>query len=210
YESTLCFFDRLLKLVHPFMPFITEELWQHIYERKDGESIMSPKDGDIVAVQSLSPAEKKLLADFEDTKKVVAGVRAVRNQKNIANKEQLALVCLGSNAYATFDAVVKKMSNLSSIEVSSESPEGAVKFLVGTSEYAVPIGNLIDVEAEIQKQEAELKRLEGFLIGVQKKLQNANFVAHAPEQVVALERKKQADAEQKIAAIKETLASLRK
>ena len=102
------------------------------------------------------------------------------------------------------------MSNLSSIEVSSESPEGAVKFLVGTSEYAVPIGNLIDVEAEIQKQEAELKRLEGFLIGVQKKLQNANFVAHAPEQVVALERKKQADAEQKIAAIKETLASLRK
>ena len=210
YESTLCFFDRLLKLVHPFMPFITEELWQHIYERKDGESIMSPKDGDIVAVQSLSLAEKKLLADFEDTKKVVAGVRAVRNQKNIANKEQLALVCLGSNAYATFDAVVKKMSNLSSIEVSSESPEGAVKFLVGTSEYAVPIGNLIDVEAEIQKQEAELKRLEGFLIGVQKKLQNANFVAHAPEQVVALERKKQADAEQKIAAIKETLASLRK
>ena len=210
YESTLCFFDRLLRLVHPFMPFITEELWQHIYERKDGESIMSPKDGDIVAVQSLSPAEKKLLADFEETKKVVAGVRAVRNQKNIANKEQLALVCLGSNAYATFDAVVKKMSNLSSIEVSSESPTGAIKFLVGTNEYAVPIGNLIDVEAEIQKQEAELKRLEGFLIGVQKKLQNANFVAHAPEQVVALERKKQADAEQKIAAIKETLASLRK
>ena len=207
YEATLSFFDRLLKLVHPFMPFITEELWQHIYERKDGESIMTASSSSHFTVDK---DEASFLAAFEEVKKVVAGVRAVRNQKNIANKEQLALVCLGGNAYAIFDAVVKKMSNLSSIEVCSESPEGAVKFLVGTSEYAVPIGNLIDVEAEIQKQEAELKRLEGFLVGVQKKLQNANFVAHAPEQVVALERKKQADAEQKIAAIKETLASLRK
>jgi len=207
YEATLSFFDRLLKLVHPFMPFITEELWQHIYERKDGESIMTASSFSHFTVDK---DEASFLAAFEEVKKVVAGVRAVRNQKNIANKEQLALVCLGGNAYAIFDAVVKKMSNLSSIEVCSESPEGAVKFLVGTSEYAVPIGNLIDVEAEIQKQEAELKRLEGFLVGVQKKLQNANFVAHAPEQVVALERKKQADAEQKIAAIKETLASLRK
>lgn len=207
YEATLSFFDRLLKLVHPFMPFITEELWQHIYERKDGESIMTASSSSHFTV---GKDEASFLAAFEEVKKVVAGVRAVRNQKNIANKEQLALVCLGGNAYAIFDAVVKKMSNLSSIEVCSESPEGAVKFLVGTSEYAVPIGNLIDVEAEIQKQEAELKRLEGFLVGVQKKLQNANFVAHAPEQVVALERKKQADAEQKIAAIKETLASLRK
>ncbi len=207
YEATLSFFDRLLKLVHPFMPFITEELWQHIYERKDGESIMTASSSSLFTVDK---DEASFLAAFEEVKKVVAGVRAVRNQKNIANKEQLALVCLGGNAYAIFDAVVKKMSNLSSIEVCSESPEGAVKFLVGTSEYAVPIGNLIDVEAEIQKQEAELKRLEGFLVGVQKKLQNANFVAHAPEQVVALERKKQADAEQKIAAIKETLASLRK
>ncbi|MBO4730596.1 MAG: valine--tRNA ligase, partial [Bacteroidaceae bacterium] len=168
-----------------------------------------------VMVSTLSVAaptaeDERLINDFENVKKVVAGVRAVRNQKNIANKEQLSLVCLGADNYASFDSVVIKMSNLSSIEISEESPEGAVKFLVGTSEYAVPIGSLIDVEAEIAKQEAELKRLEGFLIGVQKKLQNANFVAHAPEQVVALERKKQADAEQKIAAIKETLATLKK
>ena len=204
YEATLGFFDQLLKVIHPFMPFITEELWQHIYERKEGESIM---------VASLDKAKsvvgEEIIAAFEAVKKVVAGVRAVRNQKNIANKEQLALVCLSANKYATYDSVVKKMSNLSSIEVSDESPTGAIKFLVGTSEYAVPIGNLIDVEAEITKQEAELKRLEGFLIGVQKKLQNANFVAHAPEQVVALERKKQADAEQKIAAIKESIKELR-
>ena len=206
YEATLHFFDQLLKLIHPFMPFITEELWQHIYERKDGESVMastlditSPDDGD-----------KELSVTFENVKKVVAGVRAVRNQKNIANKEALSLVCIGQNSLDAFDEVVKKMSNLSSIEVCSDSPEGAIKFMVGTNEYAVPIGNLIDVEAEIQKQEAELKRLEGFLLGVQKKLGNANFVAHAPKQVVALERKKQADAEQKIAAIKDTLAALRK
>ena len=210
YETTLRFFDSLLKVIHPFMPFITEELWQHIYERGEGESVMV-STLDVGAASVACPADdERLINEFENVKKVVAGVRAVRNQKNIANKEPLSLVCLGADNYASFDSVVKKMSNLSSIEVSEQSPEGAVKFLVGTSEYAVPIGSLIDVEAEIAKQEAELKRLEGFLIGVQKKLQNANFVAHAPEQVVALERKKQADAEQKIAAIKETLATLKK
>ena len=207
YNVTLQFFEQLLRLIHPFMPFITEELWQHIYERKEGESIM--RGATKPQLPSLPEAEG-ILPDFECVKQVVAGVRAVRNQKNIANKEQLRLVCIGSNNYAYFDSVVMKMSNLSAVEVSGESPEGAVKFMVGTSEYAVPVGSLIDVEAEISKQEAELKRLEGFLIGVQKKLQNANFVAHAPEQVVALERKKQADAEQKIAAIKETLATLKK
>ena len=204
YEATLGFFDQLLKVIHPFMPFITEELWQHIYERKEGESIMVAS-----LDKTKSVVGEEIIAAFEEVKKVVAGVRAVRNQKNIANKEQLALVCLSANKYAAYDSVVKKMSNLSSIEVSDESPTGAIKFLVGTSEYAVSIGNLIDVEAEIAKQEAELQRLEGFLTGVQKKLQNANFVAHAPEQVVALERKKQADAEQKIAAIKESIQELR-
>ncbi|MBQ7743134.1 MAG: valine--tRNA ligase [Bacteroidaceae bacterium] len=209
YETTLQFFDSLLKVIHPFMPFITEELWQHIYERGEGESVMV-STLDVGAASVACPADdERLINDFENVKKVVAGVRAVRNQKNIANKEPLSLVCLGADNYASFDSVVKKMSNLSSIEVSEQSPEGAVKFLVGTSEYAVPIGSLIDVEAEIAKQEAELKRLEGFLVGVQKKLGNANFVAHAPEQVVALERKKQADAEQKIAAIRETLKTLK-
>ncbi|MBP5360945.1 MAG: valine--tRNA ligase [Bacteroidaceae bacterium] len=209
YETTLRFFEQLLRIIHPFMPFITEELWQHIYERKDGESIMNSCANGVELPLAPEFSLENVVESFENVKKVVAGVRAVRNQKNIPNKEQLSLVCLGANSYCAYDSVVKKMSNLSAIEVSDESPNGAVKFLVGTSEYAVPIGSLIDVEAEIAKQEAELKRLEGFLIGVQKKLQNANFVAHAPEQVVALERKKQADAEQKIAAIKESIKELK-
>lgn len=208
YEATLKFFERLLRLIHPFMPFITEELWQHLYERKDGDSIMIAKaEGAEPNVDGKQ--EMEIIAQFEDVKKVVAGVRAVRNQKNIPPKEPLALVAIGSNALEAYDAVVKKMSNLSEIHATDESPEGAVKFMVGTREYAVPVGNLIDVEAEIQKQEAELKHLEGFLAGVQKKLQNERFVQNAPDAVVALERKKQADAEQKIAAIKETLKALK-
>ena len=206
YEATLAFFDKLLKVIHPFMPFITEELWQHIYERRDGESIMVST----LKEELPTEADKQLIADFETVKKIVAGVRAVRNQKNIAPKEPLTLVALGSNTWAAYDRVVVKMSNLSSIDESTSSPDGAVKFMVGTAEYAVPVGSLIDVEAEIKKQEAELKHLEGFLVGIKKKLSNERFVANAPAQVVELERKKQADTESKIAAIKETLATLKK
>ncbi|MDD6784547.1 MAG: valine--tRNA ligase [Prevotellaceae bacterium] len=206
YEATLAFFDKLLKVIHPFMPFITEELWQHIYERRDGESIMVST----LKEELPTEADKQLIADFETVKKIVAGVRAVRNQKNIAPKEPLTLVALGSNAWAAYDRVVVKMSNLSSIDESTSSPDGAIKFMVGTAEYAVPVGSLIDVEAEIKKQEAELKHLEGFLVGIKKKLSNERFVANAPAQVVELERKKQTDTESKIAAIKETLATLKK
>ena len=206
YEATLAFFDKLLKVIHPFMPFITEELWQHIYERRDGESIMVST----LKEELPTEADKQLIADFETVKKIVAGVRAVRNQKNIAPKEPLTLVALGSNTWAAYDRVVVKMSNLSSIDESTSSPDGAVKFMIGTAEYAVPVGSLIDVEAEIKKQEAELKHLEGFLVGIKKKLSNERFVANAPAQVVELERKKQADTESKIAAIKETLATLKK
>ncbi|MDY3062970.1 MAG: valine--tRNA ligase, partial [Bacteroidaceae bacterium] len=206
YEATLAFFDKLLKVIHPFMPFITEELWQHIYERRDGESIMVST----LKEELPTEADKQLIADFETVKKIVAGVRAVRNQKNIAPKEPLTLVALGSNTWAAYDRVVVKMSNLSSIDESTSSPDGAIKFMVGTAEYAVPVGSLIDVEAEIKKQEAELKHLEGFLVGIKKKLSNERFVANAPAQVVELERKKQADTESKIAAIKETLATLKK
>lgn len=206
YEATLAFFDKLLKVIHPFMPFITEELWQHIYERRDGESIMVST----LKEELPTEADKQLIADFETVKKIVAGVRAVRNQKNIAPKEPLTLVALGSNAWAAYDRVVIKMSNLSTIDESTSSPDGAIKFMVGTAEYAVPVGSLIDVEAEIKKQEAELKHLEGFLVGIKKKLSNERFVANAPAQVVELERKKQADTESKIAAIKETLATLKK
>ena len=206
YEATLAFFDKLLKVIHPFMPFITEELWQHIYERRDGESIMVST----LKEELPTEADKQLIADFETVKKIVAGVRAVRNQKNIAPKEPLTLVALGSNTWAAYDRVVVKMSNLSSIDESTSSPDGAIKFMVGTAEYAVPVGSLIDVETEIKKQEAELKHLEGFLVGIKKKLSNERFVANAPAQVVELERKKQADTESKIVAIKETLATLKK
>lgn len=206
YDATLRFFDKLVKIIHPFMPFITEELWQHIYDRKDGESIMVS-----VLDAGASDAEgKTVVAEFETVKKIVAGVRAVRNQKNIAPKEPLELVAIGKNNWEAYNPVLLKMSNLSGIRESDDSSGDAVKFMVGTDEYAVPVGNLIDLEAEIKKQEAELKHLEGFLIGIQKKLGNERFVNNAPVQVVELERKKLADTESKISAIKETLASLRK
>ena len=206
YDATLRFFDKLMKIIHPFMPFITEELWQHIYDRKDGESIMVS-----VLDAGVSDAEgKTVVAEFETVKKIVAGVRAVRNQKNIAPKEPLELIAIGKNNWGAYNSVLLKMSNLSGIRESDDSSGDAVKFMVGTDEYAVPVGNLIDLEAEIKKQEAELKHLEGFLIGIQKKLGNERFVNNAPVQVVELERKKLADTESKISAIKETLASLRK
>lgn len=206
YDATLRFFDKLMKIIHPFMPFITEELWQHIYDRKYGESIMVS-----VLDAGVSDAEgKTVVAEFETVKKIVAGVRAVRNQKNIAPKEPLELIAIGKNNWEAYNSVLLKMSNLSGIRESDDSSGDAVKFMVGTDEYAVPVGNLIDLEAEIKKQEAELKHLEGFLIGIQKKLGNERFVNNAPVQVVELERKKLADTESKISAIKETLASLRK
>ena len=206
YDATLRFFDKLMKIIHPFMPFITEELWQHIYDRKDGESIMVS-----VLNAGVPDAEgKTVVAEFETVKKIVAGVRAVRNQKNIAPKEPLELVAIGKNNWEAYNPVLLKMSNLSGIRESDDSSGDAVKFMVGTDEYAVPVGNLIDLEAEIKKQEAELKHLEGFLVGIQKKLGNERFVNNAPVQVVELERKKLADTESKISAIKETLASLRK
>ena len=206
YDETLRFFDNLLKLLHPFMPFITEELWQHIYDRKEGESIMLS----VLKLDAPTEADEKLIADIELVKNIVAGVRTVRNQKNIAPKEALKLEVVELNPVAAYEPVIKKMANLESIEVVAQKGEGTASFLVGTTEFAVPLGNLIDVEAEIAKQEAELKHLEGFLIGVQKKLSNEKFVANAPAAVVEMERKKQADAESKIAALKESLAKLKK
>ena len=206
YDETLRFFDNLLKLLHPFMPFITEELWQHIYDRKEGESIMLS----VLKLDAPTEADEKLIADIELVKNIVAGVRTVRNQKNIAPKEALKLEVVELNPVAAYEPVIKKMANLESIETVAQKGEGTASFLVGTTEFAVPLGNLIDVEAEIAKQEAELKYLEGFLIGVQKKLSNEKFVANAPAAVVEMERKKQADAESKIAALKESLAKLKK
>lgn len=206
HDATLRFFDALLKMLHPFMPFITEELWQHIYDRKDGESIMREK----LDIPAPTTEEQKLAADIEAVKQIIAGVRTVRNQKNIAQKEQLSLQVVGKNDFEAYNDVTLKMANLDKIEVIAEKSADASSFMVGTDEFAVPLGDLIDVAAEIEKAEAQLKHLEGFLMGVRKKLSNENFVAHAPEKVVALERKKESDSVEKIAALKATIEELKK
>ena len=206
YDATLRFFDALLKMLHPFMPFITEELWQHIYDRKDGESIMREK----LDIPAPTAEEQKLAADIEAVKQIIAGVRTVRNQKNIAQKEQLSLQVVGKNDFEAYNDVTLKMANLDKIEVIAEKSADASSFMVGTDEFAVPLGDLIDVAAEIEKAEAQLKHLEGFLMDVRKKLSNENFVAHAPEKVVVLERKKESDSVEKIAALKATIEELKK
>ena len=206
YEATLRFFDALLKMLHPFMPFITEELWQHIYDRKDGESIMR----ECLKLDAPTSNEEKLVSDIENVKLIVSNIRTVRNQKNISPKDALELQVLQQNNYAAFNSVITKMANLKAINVISEKAADASSFMVGTDEFSVPLGDMIDIAAEIEKQEAQLKHLEGFLIGVKKKLSNENFVAHAPEAVVALEKKKQSDSEEKIAALKESINELKK
>jgi valyl-tRNA synthetase len=206
YEATLKFFDTLLKMLHPFMPFITEELWQHLFDRKEGDSIMREK----LEIAAPTDKDKSLADSIEIVKQIVSGVRTVRNQKNISPKEPLVLVVINQNDYAEFNDVIIKMANLKEIQVTSDKIEDAAQFMVGTDEYAVPVGNLIDVDAELKKQEAQLEHLEGFLAGVMKKLSNEKFVSHAPEAVIALERKKQSDSEEKIAALKESIAQLKK
>ena len=205
YEQTLCYFDVLLKMLHPFMPFITEELWQALYDRKPGESIMRER----LVLGTLTADEAKLIADFEEVKQIVSGVRMVRSQKNIAPKEALELQAVNANRFENYNAAVQKMANVKTISVVNEKDATASAFMVGTDEYAVPLGSLIDIDAEIEKQEAQLKHLEGFLQGVMKKLSNERFVQNAPEQVVAMERKKQSDSEEKIAALRESIAALK-
>ncbi|MBQ9883282.1 MAG: valine--tRNA ligase [Bacteroidaceae bacterium] len=203
-DKTIEFFDNLLHLLHPFMPFITEELWQHIVDRKDGESLM------VSPMEKVGAVDEALLDRFEEMKEIVSGVRAVRVQKNIAQKEALELQVVGENPVAELNSVLYKMCNLSDITVVEAKAEGAATFMVRTAEYAVPMKNLIDVEAEIARMEKELKAKEGFLKGVLAKLNNERFVANAPEAVVALERKKQADAESIIKSLRENIEALKK
>ncbi|WP_302576387.1 valine--tRNA ligase [Phocaeicola barnesiae] len=204
YEKTLNFFDTLLKLLHPFMPFITEELWQHIYDRKEGESIM------VQVLQVSETYNEDIIARFEAVKEVIGGIRTIRLQKNIAQKEALSLEVIGENPVEAFNAVIAKLCNLSAIQTVTTKADGAAAFMVGTTEYAVPLGNLINVEEELKKLEADLKYQEGFLQSVLKKLSNEKFVSKAPANVIEMERKKQADAETKIAALKESIAALKK
>ena len=204
YEKTLAFFETLLKLLHPFMPFITEELWQHIYDRQPGESIMTQ-----TLVKDM-PYDDALIARFEAVKEVISGIRTIRLQKNIAQKEALTLEVIGENPVAEFTSVIAKLCNLSEIKQVASKSDGAAAFMVGTTEYAVPLGNLINVEEELKKLEADLKYQEGFLQSVLKKLSNEKFVSKAPANVIEMERKKQADAETKIAALKESIAALKR
>ena len=211
YAATLDIFDQLLHIIHPFMPFITEELWQHIADRKDGESLMVS----VFRLDTPTDTEKALIDEMEDAKQIISGVRGIRQTKNISPREPLQLQVAGNENpdEVTHDAalgiIIKKMAGLSDITYVAQKGDGTSSFLIGTTEYAVPLGDLIDVEAEIKKAEAELKHLEGFLAGIQKKLGNERFVNNAPEQVVALERKKASDSLEKIAALKETIKSLK-
>ena len=206
YEATIGFFDNLLKMLHPFMPFITEELWQHITERKQGESIMRAT----LQLEAPKNNDERIINDIEVVKQIVGNIRTVRNQKNIAPKELLVLQAIGENKMSAYNSIILKMANLKSIEVVAEKSTDSSNFMVGTNEYAVPLGDLIDVAAEIEKAEKELQHLEGFLMGIRKKLGNENFVAHAPEAVVARERKKESDSVEKIAALKQTIEELKK
>ncbi|MEG0011737.1 MAG: valine--tRNA ligase [Muribaculaceae bacterium] len=202
YEATLNFFDILLRQLHPFMPFITEELWQHISERTDGDSIMKaqlPKVGNI---------DTDIIASINIAKEIIAGVRAVRLQKNIPNRELLTLQVIGEFTNKN-KAVITKLANLSAIETVTEKDPTAATFLVSTTEYCVPLGNNINVEEEIKKQEAEVKYLQGFLKSINGKLSNERFVNSAPAPVVDAERKKKADAESKIKTLEESIANLK-
>ncbi|MDD3488840.1 MAG: class I tRNA ligase family protein, partial [Paludibacter sp.] len=210
YEATLGFFDSLLKVLHPFMPFITEELWQALEDRKEGESIM------VVLQPKATEVDEALISNFEYAKEIIAGIRTVRLQKNIPNKEVLSLQIIPSEtatqsgSLTQFNSVIAKLGNLEKIEKTNEKAAGSVSFLVGTTEFAIPMGSLINAEEEIAKMEAEIVYYEGFIESVMKKLGNERFVANAKPEIVEAERKKKADAESKIASLKDSIASLKK
>lgn len=203
YDATLRYFDALLRMLHPFMPFITEELWQHLYDRKEGESIMTAR------MPEPQPVDMEIINRFETTKLVVAGIRTIRLQKGISNKEQLTLQIIGAHDHSN-DCILTKMTNLATIETIEEKDPAAASFRVHATEYAIPMSNAIDVEAELKKLEAELKYAQGFLKTMMGKLGNERFVQNAPEAVVAMERKKKADAEEKIKSLEESIAALKK
>ena len=203
YDATLGFFDALLRLLHPFMPFITEELWQALEPRKEGESLM------VALMPEVALVDSAYLESFEIVKEIVSGVRTIRLQKNIPNKDTLELQVLGDHSDA-FNPVISKMCNLTDIIRTDDKAAGAVSFLVRTTEYAVPLGNMINVEEELAKLAEELKYQQGFLASVAKKLSNESFVSKAPAKVIEMERKKQADAESKIKSIEESIAALKK
>ena len=203
YEATINFFDSLLRMLHPFMPFITEELWQHIADRKDGESIM------YASMPEATEANKAIISDMDYAKEIITGIRAVRASKNISPKEQLKLEVVNAPV-PSMEAVIKKLGNISEIAAVTTKDPAAASFMVGTTEFEIPLLDNIDVEGEIARITKDLEYQEGFLASVMKKLSNERFVNNAPAQVVEGERRKQADAEAKIKALKESLEALQK
>ena len=203
YEATINFFDSLLRMLHPFMPFITEELWQHIADRKDGESIM------YASMPESTEANKAIISDMDYAKEIITGIRAVRAAKNISPKEQLKLEVVNAPV-PSMEAVIKKLGNISEIAAVTTKDPAAASFMVGTTEFEIPLLDNIDVEGEIARITKDLEYQEGFLASVMKKLSNERFVNNAPAQVVEGERRKQADAEAKIKALKESLEALQK
>ena len=204
YEATLGFFDALLRLLHPFMPFITEELWQQLRQREPGASLM------VTRLSETFEVNEKFLQEFEVAKEIISNIRSIRLQKNIAMKEQLRLQVIGNHPVEKLNSVIMKMCNLSSIMVVYNKAEGAASFMIGTTEFAVPLIDMLDIDAEINRLLAELKHKESFLQGIVKKLSNEKFVNNAPAAVIELERKKQADAESIIKSLKESLTILLK
>ena len=202
YRSTISLFEKLMLTLHPFMPFITEEVWQALADRQPGESIM------VTQLPRPEQTNDLLTADFEVVKNIVAGVRSIRLERNIPNKESLTLQVVTGDHNEAYNPVIMKMCNVDTI-VRAPKDATAASFMVGTTEYAVPLGNTIDVAEEIQKMEAEIDYLEGFLRSVMKKLGNEKFVANAKPEVVAVERKKRADAESKLALLRENVAKLK-
>ena len=205
YEQSLRFFETLVQMLHPFMPFITEELWQNLSDRKEGETIMTVP----IAHTQPTASELDLVGRIEEVKAIVTNVRSIRSQKGLSPKEPLTLEIVDEEAVAEFEAVIAKMANIDTFSRVSTKSDGASAFMVGTLQLAVPLGSLIDVDAEKAKIEAELEHLEKFLAGIRKKLSNEKFVANAPEKVVELERKKEKDSEEKIKSLKETLQGLK-
>ena len=200
YEATLAFFDRLLKLLHPFMPFITEELWQNLYERKEGESIMTSQLGDLGDL-----GNSGILEEVENLKLIIAGVRNIRASKNIPQKERLTLI-----SPVELNPLVDKLANVTvSSPIQGGNEGGLSKFIVGTTEFAIPMDAFINVDEEIKKLEADLAHQQGFLKGVMAKLSNERFVQNAKPEIVELERKKKADAEARIASLEEAIKALK-
>ncbi|MCH5235078.1 MAG: valine--tRNA ligase [Muribaculaceae bacterium] len=202
YNATLRFFDALLKMLHPFMPFITEELWQNLEPRKDGESIM------VARMPEPKKYDETSINDFDILKETIAGIRTIRKQKNIPQKEALQLMVKG-NHNGSLNCVLEKIGNISSILESDEKPAGAASFLVGATEYSIPLAQSINLDEELKKLQGDLDYYNKFLESVRKKLSNEKFVANAPEKVVALERKKEADALEKINTLNASIQALK-